>query len=71
MVLPYSHQISRVRWYSFVMISSSFVYRTVTVFGDPFQNLPLDFKIVFHSWPLPLSLAATKGIAFAFFSSGY
>ena len=54
-----------------MMIPSSFVYRTVTVFGDPFQNLPLDFKIVIHCWPLPLSLAATKGIAFAFFSSGY
>ena len=71
MVLPHSHQISRVRWYSFVMIPSSFVYRTVTVFGHPFQNVPLDFKIVIHGWPLPRSLAATEGIAVAFFSSGY
>ena len=71
MVLPYSHQISRVRWYSFVMALSSFAYRTLTVFGDPFQDLLLDFTAVIHGWPVPRSLAATEGIAFAFFSSGY
>ena len=33
MVLPASHRISRVLWYSFVLIGSDFAYETVTLFG--------------------------------------
>ena len=41
MVLPSSHQISRVRWYSFVTPIVDFAYETFTPFGAPFQKLLL------------------------------
>ena len=54
-------------------------YRTVTFFGSTFQ--PTHTSFGHHVgvqtpdrspvWAVPLSLAATYGIAFAFFSSGY
>jgi hypothetical protein len=60
----------------------AFVYGTVTPYGDPFQNLPLaTHNPMLESynpagetptvWALPLSLAATNGIDFSLFSSGY
>ena len=60
----------------------AFVYGTVTLCGDSFQNLPLaTHNPMLESynpagetptvWALPLSLAATDGIDFSFSSSGY
>ena len=60
----------------------TFVYGTVTLCGDPFQNLPLATRNpILESynpaeetstvWALPISLAATDGIDFSFSSSGY
>ena len=60
----------------------TFVYGTVTLCGDPFQNLPLaTHNPTLESynpaeetpavWALPISLAATDGIDFSFFSTGY
>ena len=60
----------------------TFVYGTVTLCGDPFQNLPLTtHNQILESynpaeetsavWALPISLAATDGIDFSFSSSGY
>ena len=59
-----------------------FVYGTVTLCGDPFQNLLLTtFNQILESynpaeetsavWAIPISLAATDGIDFSFSSSGY
>jgi hypothetical protein len=74
-----------------------FAYRTITVYGEPFQdslamnrigNFPTDLQVrpatsryppyttlaglnMYRVWALPSSLAATGGIAVAFFSSGY
>ena len=61
---------------------SAFVYGTVTLCGDPFQNLPLTtLNPILESynpaeetsavWAIPISLAATDGIDFSFSSSGY
>ena len=60
----------------------TFVYGTVTLCGDPFQNLPLaTHNPTLESynppgetpevWAIPISLAATDGIDFSFSSSGY
>ncbi len=62
----------------------SFNYRAVTFYGGPFQtasstpflcNSMLSVlqprKASLSVWAVPVSLAATKGIAFAFSSSGY
>ena len=59
----------------------TFAYGTVTLFGVPFQTLLLVFVVpLWESYnpgckhpvcPLPISLAATLGISFDFFSSGY
>ena len=60
----------------------TFVYGTVTLCGDPFQNLPLaTHNPILESynpaeetsavWAIPISLAATDGIDFSFSSSGY
>ena len=60
----------------------TFVYGTVTLCGDPFQNLSLaTHNPMLESYnparetltvlALPLSLAATHGIDFSFYSSGY
>ena len=62
--------------------ASTFVYGTVTLCGDPFQNLPLTtHNQILESynpaeetsavWAIPISLAATDGIDFSFSSSGY
>ena len=58
-----------------------FVYRTLTFFGMLSHTLrltilrliPVRTPIVFlqQVWPLPLSLATTRGISVDFFSSGY
>ena len=59
-----------------------FVYGTVTLCGDPSQNLPLTtHNQILESynpaeetsavWAIPISLAATDGIDFSFSSSGY
>ena len=59
-----------------------FAYGTVTLCGDPFQNLLLAInnqilesynpaKETFTVWAIPISLAATDGIDFSFSSSGY
>ncbi len=59
-----------------------FVYGTVTLCGDPFQNLPLTThnpilesynpaRETLTVWAIPISLAATDGIDFSFSSSGY
>ena len=59
-----------------------FAYGSITLYGFPFQRIPLTFEISRRSpttplsqartvWAVPFSLAATKGIAFAFFSSAY
>ncbi len=45
-------------------------YRTVTIFGPPFQTVHSVTRR-FRHWAGPLSLATTYGIAVAFFSSGY
>ena len=45
-----------------------FVYRAITVYGQPFQTALLRIGNLRAS---PRSLAATKGISVDFFSSGY
>ncbi len=58
-----------------------FVYRAITVFGAPFQGTSTDFADRVRGsynpaptrrtvWPVPVSLATTKGISFDFSSSG-
>ncbi len=99
MVLPVSHRVSRVPWYSGNSTEDwlVFTYRAFTVFGGAFQppsvNVQFcDFLVLpegpvdsynpvsttawaYHMytvWAIPISLAATTGIAFfAFYSSGY
>ena len=59
-----------------------FVYGTVTLCGDPLQNLPLTtHNQILESynpaeetsavWAVPISLAATDGIDFSLYSTGY
>ena len=59
-----------------------FVYGTVTLCDDPFQNLPLTThnqilesynpeRETLSVWAVPISLAATDGIDFSFSSTGY
>ena len=59
-----------------------FGYGSITLYGSTFQKIILTFEIPHWSpttpslqagtvWAVPPSLAATKGIAFAFFSSAY
>ena len=82
MVPPCSHRIPRVRWYSgYCCPLCLFVYRTLTFCGmtshsfrlklcdDVCSPNPTDISIVV--WPLPLSLATTRGISFDFSSSPY
>jgi len=60
----------------------TFAYGTVTLCGDPFQNLLLAIhnpmlesynpeRETLSVWAVPISLAATDGIDFSFSSSGY
>ena len=82
MVLADSHGISRVPPYSSPSLFD--VYGAITRYGRPFQiasstpflcNSMLSVlqprKASLSVWAVPVSLAATQGIAFAFSSSGY
>ena len=82
MVPAYSHKIPRASWYSgYRCASSPFAYGAFTLSGRSSQNRSA--RIVGHVrgpnpgmtripvWALPISLAATFGIIFIFFSSGY
>ena len=82
MVPAYSIKVSRVSMYSgFRLVNSSFAYGAFTLSGRLSQNLsarfvesrlwsePRDARI--SVWPLSISLAATLGIEFSFFSSSY
>ena len=84
MVLPGSHGVSRVPRYSgTVRVTFDFRYETFTLYGQASQLVPLsnheslmDGPTTPHSrnctvWALPISLAATLGISFDFYSSGY
>ena len=82
MVLPTSHKVSRVSWYSGAeLIIIIFTYGTITPYGPTFQlcsitipsrlcsvRNPRDKSLV---WALSFSLAATKKIDFSFSSSRY
>ena len=59
-----------------------FVYRAITVYGAPFQRTSTDVAVCVRRsynpgptrrpvWPVPVSLATTRGISFDFSSSGY
>ena len=82
MVPASSHKVPRVSWYSGSRhVNSSFAYGAFTLSGRLSQNRSA--KLVEsiprsepqHArtlvWALPFSLAATYGIEFSFFSSGY
>ena len=82
MVLPASHKVSRVSWYSGAeLIIIIFIYRTITSYGPTFQlcSINYDFSLCsvrnprnkFLVWALSFSLAATKKIDFSFSSSRY
>ena len=82
MVPARSDKVSRVSSYSgYRLVISSFAYGTFTVYGWLSQNHSTKFdESIMRSeprnaripvWPLSRSLAATKGISFDFFSSGY
>ena len=82
MVPPYSHRVSRVRRYSGYNWSTPlFAYETLTPYGVSSHTLRLNFvvpsvvrtpKVLLPSvWPLPRSLATTKGISVDVFSSPY
>ena len=82
MVLPYSHKVPRVSWYSGShWFLSDFAYEAFTLFGWLSQNHSAIFKKYrlwseprnarIPVWALPVSLAATPGIDLSFSSSGY
>ena len=82
MVPPLSHRISRVRWYSgYRSPLCRFIYRTLTFFGQLSHTVRLQLcmlnavltppALLQTVWPLPLSLATTRGISVDFSSSGY
>ena len=82
MVPPSSDQVSRVWPYSgFCAASVVFTYATLTLFGVLSHTLRLTTRVLkavrtpnvfLHSvWPLPLSLATTRGISVDFSSSRY
>ena len=84
MVLPDSHEISRVSWYSGTSSATfGFRYGAFTLYGAPSQTLPLPNNGSLNGgpttpdarmhpvWALPSSLAATMGISLDFFSCGY
>ena len=71
--------VTQERYYAVCMI---FAYRAITVFGAPFQRTSTDFALRVRRsynpgptrrpvWPVPVSLATTRGISFDFSSSGY
>ena len=82
MVPPPSHRIPRVRWYSgYRSPLRRFAYRTLTFFGQLSHTVRLQLRVLNAVltprallrtvWPLPLSLATTRGISFDFSSSPY
>ena len=82
MVHPSSPRIPRVRGYSgYRSLPSVFAYVALTPSGAPSHALRLTPEILnavrtpgpllIPVWPLPLSLATTRGISFDFSSSGY
>ena len=82
MVPPSSHRVSRVRRYSgYGWLSHPFVYGAITRYGAPSHALQLELNIpsavqtpmilLSSVWPLPLSLATTKGISVDVSSSPY
>ena len=84
MVLPDSHEVSRVSWYSGTSsVTFGFRYGAFTLYGAPSQTLPLPNNESLDGgpttpdarrrpvWALPISLAATLGISLDFFSFGY
>ena len=82
MVLPASHKVSRVSWYSGAeLIIIIFTYGTITPYGPTFQlcSINHDFSLCsvrnprnkFLVWAFSFSLAATKKIDFSFSSSRY
>ena len=84
MVLPLSHRIPRVLWYSGSFCASvSFVYRSVTFFGSAFQPLQLPTSSRYEC-PNPVGVSLHPGLGsypfarhylgnrcFTFFSSRY
>lgn len=61
-------------------LHSDFMYGACTLCGRPFDAVPLSSLLSYRGpttpalmlvWAPPLSLAATQGITFVFFSSGY
>ena len=82
MVPAHSHKVSRVSWYSgYRLVSWDFAYGAFTLSRWSFQvHSAILLESILRSeprsartpvWALPLSLAATYGITFVFFSSGY
>ena len=77
-----SLRIPRVRRYSgSCCFAFRFTYLTLTIFGSLSQVIRLRYRVAYTVltpkvflplvWPLPLSLATTRGISFDFSSSGY
>jgi hypothetical protein len=58
-VLPDSHKISRVSWYSgtHINITQDFVYGAITLYGSSFQNLPLSLHVYIREPYNPLPKA--------------
>ena len=82
MVLPPSHRVSRVPWYSgYCLLSHVFAYEAFTLSGRLSQNLSITivpYRLQSEPqnartlvWALSLSLAATQEIDVSFSSSGY
>ena len=82
MVPAHSHKVSRVSWYSGCRhVSWDFAYGAFTLCSWSFQGhsaIPQESFLRSEPrrarttvWALPRSLAATYGITFVFFSSGY
>ena len=83
MVLPDSDRIPRVPPYSGTALAFYvFGYGAITLFGRPFQTVPLTRQVRYelpHNpeekfpsvWAIPISLATTFGISFDFYSFRY
>ena len=82
MVPALSHRVSRVPWYSgschaledfgygaFTLSCRSFQFRSPVLSGHSCSPNPAVLRTAV--WALPVPLAATPGITFVFFSSGY
>ena len=78
-----SHPLSRDGYYSgYSSDHFTFAYRAITLYGGSFQSSSASVTIPKWSpttperhvslvWAIPLSLAATDGVEFSFFSSSY